>query len=100
MGECILLKVNIQSSRWARFRRSMILTVGISLMVATQSLAAPEPEVKAEKSSSLTITAADYHSVAYNSNGDVWYWGGIADVIDGKHIFRDNKPKLMEGLND
>jgi alpha-tubulin suppressor-like RCC1 family protein len=95
-----LLKGIVQRNRRVKFRWSILLAAGLSLVLATQTLAAPESGVKAVKPLILTVTAADYHSVAYTSNGDVWYWGGIADVIKGKHTFRDNEPKLMKGLKD
>lgn len=80
----------------------MLLTVGLSLAAASQSLAATAsaPELKTEPTLPFTVTASGYHSVVKTPDGDVWYWGGMADVIDGKHTFRDNVPQLMDGLKD
>lgn len=95
-----MLKGFFQKNPIAKLRRSMLLIAGLSLVIATQSLAAPASEVITEEPLPFTVTASGYHSVVKTPDGDVWYWGGIADVIDGKHTFRDNTPQHMNGLQD
>ncbi|WP_186438478.1 RCC1 domain-containing protein [Cohnella terricola] len=78
-------------------RKVVLLAAALSLVLVTEAMAAPKPEVKTNP---LIVTASNYHSTAYTSDGEVWYWGGVADVILGKHTFRDNRPELMQDLKN
>jgi alpha-tubulin suppressor-like RCC1 family protein len=88
------LKNYAQKGKLAKFRRSVLCAAGLSLALSVPALAAPEPIV------TPTVTAADYHSVVQASDGSVWHWGGIGDVIKEKYTLRENKPKLVPGVQD
>lgn len=92
------MKSFVSRSRLARIRKSVLIAAGLTLVLASQALAAPVKEAKAVPQ--LAVTASDYRSAVYSTDGKVWYWGGIADVIDGKHTFRDNVPAAMLDLKD
>ncbi|MFC4599938.1 RCC1 domain-containing protein [Cohnella hongkongensis] len=79
----------------------MLLAIGLSLAFSVQAVAATASGGDVEQAASpITVSASAYHSVVKTSKGDVWYWGGIADVIDGKHTFRDNTPWLVQEMED
>jgi len=90
-----LLKANAPKGTLAKLRWSALLAAGLALALSVPVLAAPKPDVKPP-----TVIAYDYHSVARSSDGSVWYWGGLADVIKDKYTLRDNIPQLMPGLKD
>lgn len=92
--ELDLLKVNAQKGTLARFRWSILLAAGLSLALSLPTLAAPKPDAKP------AVIAYDYHSVVRSSDGSIWYWGGVADVVKGKFTFRDNTPERMTNLKD
>jgi len=89
------LKVNAQQGKLAKIRRSLLFAAGLSLALSVPALAASKPDVKPP-----TVIAYDYHSVAQLSDGSIWYWGGIGDLVKGKYTLRDNTPQLMPGLKD
>ncbi|QMV42637.1 RCC1 domain-containing protein [Cohnella cholangitidis] len=89
-----LLKVNAQKGTPAKLRWSVLLAAGLSLALSVPALAAPKSDVKP------TVIAYDYHNVAHSSDGSIWYWGEVADVVKGKYTLRDNTPQLMPGLKD
>ncbi len=82
-------------------RRALLLAIGLTFVFSAQAVAADSAsEGNGDNVFMTTVSASDYHSVVKTSKGDVWYWGGIADVIDGKHTFRDNVPWLVKDLKD
>ncbi len=96
----MLVEGMMQKGKFARLRRSLVLTVGLSLLLSTSAMATEEATEETGATPSMNVSATYYHSVAYNEKGDVWYWGGLADEVDGEHKLRDNRPQLIEGLGD
>jgi len=90
-----LLKVNAPKGTVAKLRWSALFAAGLALALSVPALAAPKPDMKPP-----TVIAYDYHSVAQTSDGSIFYWGGVADVIKDKYTLRDNTPQIMPGLKD
>ncbi len=90
-----LLKVNAPKGTVAKLRWSVLFAAGLALALSVPALAAPKPDMKPP-----TVIAEDYHSVAQTSDGSIFYWGGVADVIKDKYTLRDNTPQIMPGLKD
>ncbi len=89
------MKIHTQKGKMAKLRRSVLsIAAGLSLALSVPALAAPEPVV------TPTVTAAYSHSVVQASDGSIWHWGGIGDVVKDKYTLRDNTPKVVQGLQD
>lgn len=89
------MKIHAQKGKMAKLRRSVLsIAAGLSLALSVPVLAAPEPVV------TPTVTAAYSHSVVQASDGSIWHWGGIGDVVKDKYTLRDNTPKLVWDLQD
>ncbi|MEK8126475.1 hypothetical protein WMW72_00955 [Paenibacillus filicis] len=96
----MFLRSSSQQSRVGKWSRSLLLTGGLSLLLAAQSLAAPVTEKVAEKTAEITVSAFGASNIVHTSGGEVWYWGGLFDISDGKHTYRDNRPQIIKELKD
>ncbi|MEF3301651.1 RCC1 domain-containing protein [Paenibacillus sp. GYB003] len=66
------------------------------LMVASGTFAyAESPTNGTTPQPKLYISADGVHNIAYNEQGDVWYWGGMGDFEFPDWKLRDNTPIRM-----
>ncbi|TLS53588.1 hypothetical protein FE782_04770 [Paenibacillus antri] len=89
-------KLARSAARAAAFAVAMTLAFGAHASAAVQEKKAEEPKPIPP----YVISAEDSHNIAYDEKGQVWYWGGLVDLVEGQIKFQDNRPKIMQGLKD